>query len=172
MNTRSLATFECGTAERKRERERALKDQNLPVWKTSAFHRYEKYCSLLKLCYWGSVPWCWAVFMCRVTYFSPWWPQEASYQQKLQCNACGLSFAYNAMQGHFVSQAGWNLDLYERFLAFLTNSSAVCCRGCFWMGIIDLTFTVKVHGKNFDQFEQGMRSTGGELNNACSGFGS
>ena len=32
----------------------------------------------------------------------------------------------------------------------------------------DLVFTV--HGKSFDQSEQGVRSTGGELSNACSGL--
>ena len=124
LNTHSLAVLESGTAER------ALEGQHLPAWETSACHRYEKYCSLWKLCYCGSGHWRWAVSMRQVTSFSPWWPQEISFQQRLQWNTCGLPFA-GTTQGHFISQAGSYLDLYERFPAFLATSAAVCCRGCF-----------------------------------------
>ena len=58
-------------------------------------------------------------------------------------------------------------------LPFLATSVAVCCCRCFgtlWRrGIINLAFTV--HGfTKFDQSEQGVRSTCGELNDPCSGL--
>ena len=127
LNTRFLAW--CGTAER------TLEEQHLPAWKTSAFHRY-MHCilwKLWKLCCWGSVRWCWEVSMGRVTSVSPWWPQEASFQQRLQCNECGLPFA-NATQGHFqVRKSGRLVSWFIRmFPCHLATSTAVCCRRCFW----------------------------------------
>ena len=109
--------------------------------------------------------------------FSPWWPQEISFRQRLQWNAYGLPFA-GATQGHFIFQVGWYLDLYERFFAFsplVWLSVVTDVLAHFGEGASSISLSLSMTGvwNNL----KGLRLTGEELNstdedvsNACSGL--